>query len=84
MRSYDGGTIDPRRKSEPGSGGHKGRPYERTEGGAVGAGFMPARTACTLAERAPTAVEPSIPDGNRNPVRAAIKAAPTREPKAGL
>ena len=53
MRPYDGGTIDPRRKSEPGSGGHKGRPYERTEGGAVGAGFMPARTACTLAERTP-------------------------------
>ena len=28
--------------------------------------------------------KPSIPGGNRNPVRAAIKAAPTREPKAGL
>ena len=26
MRPYDGGTIDPGRKSEPGSGGHKGRP----------------------------------------------------------
>ena len=51
MRPYDGGTIDPRRKSEPGSGGHKGRPYERTEGGSVGAALMAARAACTLAER---------------------------------
>ena len=51
MRPYDGGTIDPRRESEPGSGGHKGRPYERTEGGSVGAALMAARTACTFAER---------------------------------
>ena len=50
-----GGPIKPRRKSGAGPGGHTGRPYERTEGGSVGADFISARAhrcvGCTLGER---------------------------------
>ena len=40
-----GGIIEPGRKSEPGPGGHKGRPYERTGSVFVGADCISARTA---------------------------------------
>ena len=48
-----GGIIKPRRKSGAGPGGHTGRPYERTEGGSVGADYISARAhrrvGCTIA-----------------------------------
>ena len=44
-RPLRGETIEPRRKSGAGSGGHTGRPYEKTGGGAVGAACMAARAA---------------------------------------
>ena len=51
MRPYGGGTIVPGGNRNLVPGGHAGRPYEKAGGGSVGAGFMPARAACTLAER---------------------------------
>ena len=47
MRPYGGRTIEPRRESEPGPGGHEDRPYERTEAGGCRGGLhgRPCRTA---------------------------------------
>ena len=50
-----GGAIDPRRESETGPGGHTARPYEKTEGGSVGAACMAARKR----PRFPTAPSPN-------------------------
>ena len=48
-------------KSGAGPGGHTGRPYEETGGGAVGAACMAARAhrrvGCTIAERTPHGIE---------------------------
>src|SRR5699024_6504180 len=49
------------RKSGAGPGGHTGRPYEETGGGAVGAACVAARAhrrvGCTVAERTPLGID---------------------------
>ena len=65
----------------------RGLPYEKTGGEAVGAACMAARAAVSDAP-SPNAplrgMEPLNPGGNRKPVRAGIKPAPTGKPGAGL